>query len=216
MSLSIAADRIFASLSSGLGRTRTSSLLQILLVVLLSRVENLGSLELGVEGAAKLGLHFLDRLLSLSLLFRSVKVDAMAVLGAAIVTDLILQRRVDPAEENLAELLERDFLGVVGELDDLGVSRSSSADHLVGRMLQLSLCVAHGRCHHPRHSLVRQLDAPEASSSEGGNGMAGLGDRLHLPLLGILRCFSRPCSGLEIAVLTLSTASEERSEKTHS
>jgi hypothetical protein len=67
-----------------------------------------------------------------------------------------------PGEEDAAEVLVRDLLGVVGHRHDFGVPRHARADRLIPGVLDLALRVADRRGNDARHALVSQLDAPEA------------------------------------------------------
>eukprot|EP00307_Rebecca_sp_RCC1486_P015285 CAMPEP_0119417662 /NCGR_PEP_ID=MMETSP1335-20130426/16360_1 /TAXON_ID=259385 /ORGANISM="Chrysoculter rhomboideus, Strain RCC1486" /LENGTH=138 /DNA_ID=CAMNT_0007442855 /DNA_START=409 /DNA_END=821 /DNA_ORIENTATION=- len=63
-------------------------------------------------------------------------------------------------------------LGVVDHLHRLGVACGRRAHRLVRRLLDLTLRVAHSRRDHAGDALVRQLDAPEAATSERGDAVA--------------------------------------------
>ena len=135
-------------------------------MVVLSLVERLRGLDLRHDRRAPVPLLSGLRLHSGLLLLGVVEEDR----GTVVVTDVpaltVELRRVVLRPEDVEQLVVRDPVGVVGDLDHLGVTGLVRADVLVGRVFHLAAGVADARRGHSVELTERRLDAPEAAGAE--------------------------------------------------
>jgi hypothetical protein len=114
-------------------------------------------------------------------LLRVVHEDRRAVLVAAVAELPIDDGRIDVDPEDVEQLLVRDLLRVVDDLDGLGVAGVVVGDLLVGRVDDATAGVAGRHADDADLLLVRRLHAPEAAAGErrfreaGGSGRRRLG-----------------------------------------
>src|SRR5207247_8175700 len=101
---------------------RPAALLQVLLVVVLGRPEGLRGLDHGHDRPPPVGLLALPRGLSGRALLLVVDEDDRAVLVTDVPALAVELRRVVLAPEDVEELVVRDPLRVVRDLDHLGVA----------------------------------------------------------------------------------------------
>lgn len=160
---SVASNGVTAPFASTLGPARASSLLEILLMVFLGRIEGGRSLNfyraIGDTAA---------RLLSNFLLFLRVIVDTWPVLSAYIVALLQSGSGVDTVKQALNELLVPYLLRVVSHLHGLCVPSPPSAHLLICRVFFAASGIPYRSSYYPFLSLVVQLHTPKASTSKCG------------------------------------------------
>mmetsp|Transcript_2401 Transcript_2401/g.7166 ORF Transcript_2401/g.7166 Transcript_2401/m.7166 type:complete len:268 (+) Transcript_2401:297-1100(+) len=162
--LAVAADGLGGGFFGGLAAG-----LEVLLVVPLGVVEDGEVLEFGDDRAAGvLGLFLVEAVLRDGEVVGGVDVDAVAVLGASVVADLVEGEAVfaEAVPEEVAEGRQVDEGGVVGDLDGLGVAGGAGADLFVRRIGRLAVGVADFRRDDAQLALERQLDAPETAAAE--------------------------------------------------
>ena len=94
--------------------------------------------------------------------------DGGAVLRADVVALPVERRRVVGLPEDFQQVVECDFVGVVGDLDDLGVAGAAGADLFVGRVVDVAAAVAGDDGLHAAEALEHGFGAPEAAGAEGG------------------------------------------------
>src|SRR5690606_23057113 len=93
--------------------------------------------------------------------------DDGAVLRAYVAALTVRGRRGVGREEDEEEVAGRHLLGVVGDLDDLGVAGAAGADLAVGGVLDAAAGVAGRDLPDAAERLHHGLDAPEAAAAEG-------------------------------------------------
>src|SRR5205085_3634555 len=145
---------------------RAAPLLQVLLVVVLGRVERLCRLDHRDDGLAIVRLLLRLRSRRDLLLLGIVEEDHRAVLVADVPALAVELGRVVLGPEDLEQLLVRDLLRVVGDLDDLRVAGRVGADVLVGRVLERAALVADLCPGYAVELAERGLHAPEAAGAE--------------------------------------------------
>ena len=142
---------------------RAALLLEVLLVVVLGLVERLGRDDLGRHRLGELRLDArLGRDRRLLLLGR-VEVDRRAVLAADVRPLPVPLRGVVRAPEEVEQLVVGDLLGVVLDLDRLGVAGRVGADVVVGGVVGVPAGVADAGAGDAGDLPERRLDAPEAA-----------------------------------------------------
>src|SRR6266540_285125 len=146
---------------------RATALLEVLLVVVLRLVERLRWLDLRDDRSSPARLLVRLRTEGCLPLLVVVDEDDGAVVVADVPTLAVQLRRIVLAPEHVEQLLVRHPPGVVGHLDDLGVSGRVRADVLVGRVLERSARVADASRRDSFHLTERRLDAPEAAGAQG-------------------------------------------------
>ncbi len=144
--------------------------LEVLLVVLLRRVEGGQRGDLGDDGVLPQPLlgQGGDGLARDTLLLGRVEEDGGAVLGADVGALAVEGGGIVDREEDLKDVFEGDAGGIEGELDDLGVARGAGADGLVGGMGIVAAGVAGDDVRDASELIEDAFEAPEAAASEGG------------------------------------------------
>src|SRR5208337_3294826 len=164
----------------------------VILMVRLGRVEFGQGDELGNDRRAKDAAagEVLVRLLGRLLLLVVVVENDRAVIGAEVVFLPVQGGRVVSHPEDVEELLVADDRRVIFDLDHLGMAGQTGADHLVGRVRNVSAGVARDHRLHARNPLENRLHAPEAATAKSGLldllRLGGIGRVLGLALVLVL------------------------------
>jgi hypothetical protein len=143
-------------------------LLVVILVALLGAIEGIERFDLGhdivVVGVA--GIEFGDERLGLFLLVVAVREDRRAVLRAHIRSLPVELGRVVNGEKHLEQVAVADLVGVVLDLDDLGMACVAGTDLSVRRIGHVAAGVAGDSRLDTGELLERGLDTPETAATE--------------------------------------------------
>ncbi len=138
-------------------------------MVVLGRIEDGGRSDLGHDPPP--AVPALGALLggeSSGFLLGAVEEDRASVLRAHIQLLTVAGGRVVNGPEQIEQLVVVDLVWIEEELDGLGVSCTSGADLLVGRINERSPRVPYRGALDALHTHEVGLDAPEASRCKGG------------------------------------------------
>src|SRR5581483_2180579 len=100
------------------------------------------------------------------LLLRRVKEDCRAILSSHVRSLAVDLGRIVDAPEDVEQSFVADHSGIVGDLYNFRMPSLVGADVAVGRVLQVSAHVTHGRVNHALKLTEGVFRSPEASCSE--------------------------------------------------
>src|SRR5205085_5640715 len=143
-------------------------LLEVVLMVVLGRVESVERRDLGHDGRVPYmrAVHLGDDLLGRLALLGAVVEDGRAILRANVRALTVQGRRVVYGEEDFEQFAVGDGRRVEGYLHDLGVARRALADLPVGRALDVPARVARRDALDAAQLLVDRLKTTEATARE--------------------------------------------------
>ena len=93
-------------------------------------------------------------------------VHAAAVLRADVVALFVEAGRVNDAEIVLQDVVEAEFVGIVGHFDGLGMARVAVGHVFVARVFRFAVGVAGYGVNHAVYALEIGFQAPEAAAGE--------------------------------------------------